>query len=133
VRRHSGLDVVLLVCAVGLAVATWATIPNSDGVVAWKHCFFISVIMLLALATVTPDRARCISMRLAMSGWLVAAPWLLGLEQMPAARWACWIAGLLLAVLSVPDEVACPRISVVVNAPATTRMAGRHGTLLTSR
>jgi len=101
-KRDHATDLVLLVCVVVLAIATWAAISGADRVVAWEHCLAVSVTMFLALAAVTPHQACAIAMRLAISGWLMAAPWLLDFAQMTAARWAYWIAGSIIAALSAP-------------------------------
>lgn len=107
VRRQRALDIVLLVCMVGLAVATWAAISHADGPVGgWKDMVLVSVAMFLALAAVTPHERWALSVRLAMSGWLVTAPWL-AFEELPSARWACLIIGSLLAVLSAPEFLGC--------------------------
>src|ERR1700759_62010 len=101
VRRHRVTDVVLLVCVIGLATLTWIT-SHSDGVSAWKPCFAVSATMFLALAALTPHELWAVAMRLALSGWLLAAPWLLGLADVPVTRWSYLIAGLLIVVLSTP-------------------------------
>ena len=76
VRRHRVTDVVLLVCVIGLATVTWVT-SHTDGVSAWKPCFAVSATMFLALAALTPHEPWAVAMRLALSGWLLEAPWLL--------------------------------------------------------
>ena len=101
VRRHRVSDIVLLVCVIGLATVTWVT-SHTDGVSAWKPCFAVSATMFLALAALTPREPRAVAMRLALSGWLLAAPWLLVLADVPVARWSYLITGLLIAVLSTP-------------------------------
>jgi SPW repeat len=101
VRRHRVTDVVLLVCVIGLATVTWVT-SHTDGVSAWRPCFAVSATMFLALAALTPHEPWAVAMRLALSGWLLAAPWLLVLADVPVARWSYLITGLLIAVLSTP-------------------------------
>ena len=103
VRRHRAVDIVQLGCVAALAVVTWAAIPHASGDVAWKHCLIVTVTTLFALAAVTPHEPRSVSMRLVMSGWLAIAPCLAAFEELPAARWAYWIAGSLIAVLSAVD------------------------------
>jgi hypothetical protein len=101
VRRHRVTDVVLLVCVIGLATVTWVT-SHTDGVSAWKPCFAVSATMFLALAALTPREPWAVAMRLALSGWLLAAPWLLVLADVPVTRWSYLIAGLVIVVLSTP-------------------------------
>jgi SPW repeat len=102
VRRHRAVDMILLMCVVGLAVVTSAAIPHAAQDVAWKYCFGVAVSMFLALAAVTPRDSWAISLRLATSGWLIAAPWLLAFADVSLARWAHLIAGSLIAVLTAP-------------------------------
>jgi len=101
-RRQRSVDIVLLVCVIGLALATWAALSQIDGVPAEKACFSILATMVLALATLTPHESRAAVMRLVMSGWLWSAPWLLALADVSAVRWSYLIAGSLIATLSVP-------------------------------
>jgi hypothetical protein len=102
---------------VGLAVATWAAISRGGGVVAaWKYFFVVLVAMFLALAAVTPREAWAISVRLAMSGWLVTAPWLFAFKEIPAARWVYLISGSLIVVLSMPDLLCRANLRSVQDA-----------------
>jgi len=101
VRRHRVTDVVLLVCVIGLATVTWVT-SHTDGVSAWKPCFAVSATMFLALAALTPHEPWAVAMRLTLSGWLLAAPWLLVLADLPVTRWSYLISSLLIGVLSTP-------------------------------
>ena len=126
VRRHRVTDVVLLVCVIGLATLTWVT-SHTDGVSAWKPCFAVSATMFLALAALTPHEPWAVAMRLALSGWLLAAPWLLVLADVPVIRWSYLITGLLIVVLSTSylrhhaadtDRLARPRATP---DPATAR------------
>src|SRR5690348_1510372 len=119
VRRHRVTDVVLLVCVIGLATLTWIT-SHSDGVSAWKPCFAVSATMFLALAALTSHEPRAVAMRLALSGWPLATPWLLALADVPATRWSYLITGSLIVLLSTPylrhraadtDRLARPRAS----------------------
>src|SRR4051812_25558648 len=99
VRRHRVTDVVLLVCVIGLATLTWVT-SHIGRVSAWKACFAVSATMFLALAALTSHEPRAVAMRLALSGWLLAVPWLLVLADVPVTRWSYLITGLLIFVLS---------------------------------
>lgn len=103
VRRNPAVDIVLLVCAVGLAVATWAALTRTDAVGPWRHCVAVVVTMFLVLGAITPHEVWAASVRLAMIGWLMAAPCVLAFEELSPARWAYWITGALIAVLSAPD------------------------------
>ena len=100
-RRHRVTDVVLLVCVIGLATVTWVT-SHTDGVSAWKPCFAVSASMFLALAALTPHEPWAVAMRLGLSGWLLAAPWLLMLADLPVTRWSYLMTSLLIVVLSTP-------------------------------
>jgi hypothetical protein len=101
VRRHRVTDVVLLVCVIGLATVTWVA-SYTDGVPAWKPCFAVSTTMFLALAALTPHEPWAVAMRLALSGWLLAAPWLLVLADLPVTRWSYLVTSLLIVMLSIP-------------------------------
>ena len=101
--RHRAIDIALLICVVGLAIATWAALSHADGIAAWKPCFGVSATIFLALAALTPHVPLATVVRLAMSGWLMIAPWLLALGDLPLARWSYFIAGSLIAVLSAPQ------------------------------
>jgi hypothetical protein len=101
VRRYRVTDVVLLVCVIGLATVTWVT-SHTDEVSTWKPCFAVSATMFLALAALTPHEPWAVAMRLALSGWLLAAPWLLVLADVPVTRWSYLSTGLLIVGLSTP-------------------------------
>ena len=98
--RHRVIDIALLICVVGLAVATWAAISQADGISAWKPCFGVSATIFFALAALTPHAPGATAARLLMSGWLMIAPWLLAFADLPIARWSHLITGSLIAVLS---------------------------------
>ena len=102
VTHNRAIDIAVLVCVVGLAVATWAAVSRTSGVSTWKPCFTISATIFLALAAATPHAAWAAAVRLAMSGWLVMAPWLLAFADLPLARWSYVITGSLIALLSAP-------------------------------
>lgn len=101
-RRYRTVDIALLMCVVGLAVATWAGISHADGTAAWKACFGVSATIFLALAAFTPHVPWAAAVRLAMSGWLMIAPWLLAFADVPLVRWSHLAAGALIALLSAP-------------------------------
>ena len=101
VRRHRVTDVVLLICVIGLATLTWVT-SHTGGVSAWKPCFAVAATMFLALAALTPHEPWAVAMRLALSGWLLAASWLLVLADLPVTRWSYVVTSMLIVVLSAP-------------------------------
>ena len=129
VRRHRAVDIIQLGCVAGVAVVTWAAVPYASGDVAWKHCLIVSVTTLLALAAVTPHESRSVWIRLVMSGWLAIAPFLAAFEGMPAARWAYWIAGSLIAVLSMLALLPAASSSDQSYMLGLTRRMGRQSCL----
>jgi SPW repeat len=108
VQRHRAIDIALLVSVVGLTVATWAAISQTGGLSAWKPCFGISATIFLALAALTPHAPWAATVRLAMSGWIILAPWLLAFADLPLARWSHLITGTLIAALSAPHLLYRP-------------------------
>jgi hypothetical protein len=107
VRRQRAADIALLLCVIGLTMATWAATSDANGVFTngvfgWRACFGVVVTLFLTLAALTPHDTRARALRLAMSGWFVMAPWLLALADIPGARWAYLAAGSLTAILSTP-------------------------------
>jgi SPW repeat len=92
----------LLLCVIGLTMATWAAVSSADGVATWKFCFSVTATIFLGLAALTPRALWALGVRLTMSGWLMTAPWLLAFSDLPLARWSHLIAGLLIAVWSTP-------------------------------
>lgn len=105
VAHNRAIDIAVLVCVVGLAVATWTAVSRTSGISTWKPCFTISATIFLALAAATPHAAWAAAVRLAMSGWLMIAPWLLAFADLPLARWSYVITGSLIALLSAPRFV----------------------------
>src|SRR6185312_13046607 len=101
-RRHRRVDIVLLACVIGLAITTWATLSQAEGVPAVKVCFCVAATMVLALAALTPHEPRAAAMRLVMSGWLWSTPWLLAVADVSVVRWSYLTAGSLIAALSMP-------------------------------
>lgn len=99
--RHRGDDVVLLVCVVGLVVATWAALAQANRVATWGLGFGVSVTIFLALAALTPRTPWAMATRLAMSGWLVVAPWLLAFADLSIARWSHVLASSVIAALAM--------------------------------
>jgi hypothetical protein len=105
-RRRSGVaDVVMLVCVIGLALATWIALSQVDGAAARKLCVGIFITVFLALAAITPRESCAIAVRLAMSGWLIIAPWLLSFADSSLARWSHVLTGSLIALLSIGSLV----------------------------
>jgi hypothetical protein len=100
--RHHAVDIAMLMCVAGLAVATWAAMSHAGRVSAWQPCFGISATIFLALAALTPQMQWAATVRLAMSGWIILAPWLLAFADLPLARWSHLIVGTLIATLSAP-------------------------------
>ena len=64
--RHRAIDIALLICVVGLAVATWAAVSHAGRISAWKPCFGISTTIFLALAALTPHIPWAAATRLAV-------------------------------------------------------------------
>ena len=102
VRQRRADDIVLLVCVVGLAMATWAAVSGGDGVSGSKVCFGVLATMFLSIAALTPRAFWAVVVRLAMSCWLVVAPWLLTLAANPLVRWSYLLASSLIAAMSLP-------------------------------
>jgi len=119
VTHHRAVDIAVLVCVVGLAVATWAAISDTGRTSTWRPCFTISATIFLALAAATPHATWAAAMRLAMSGWLMMAPWLLAFADLPLARWSHVIAGSLIAALSAPRLLRSPALLTNQDAGCT--------------
>jgi SPW repeat len=102
VTCHRAVDIAMLMCVAGLAVATWAAMSHAGRMSAWQPCFGISATIFLALAALTPHVPWAATVRLAMSGWIILAPWLLAFADLPLARWSHLITGTLIAALSAP-------------------------------
>jgi hypothetical protein len=117
--QHRVVDIVMLMCVVGLAVATWAAMSHADRVSTWKPCFGVSAAIFLTLATLTPRVPWATAVRLAMSGWLMISPWLLTFADLPLARWSHLITGSLIAALSVPQLRHCAAFSANQEIQAT--------------
>jgi SPW repeat-containing protein len=98
--RHRAIDVALLICVVGLAIATWTAISHADRLSAWTPCFGVAATIFLALAALTPHALGAAAARLVMSGWLMIAPWLLAFADLPLARWSHLVIGCLIAAVS---------------------------------
>jgi hypothetical protein len=94
------IDIALLLCVVGLAIATWTATSDADRLTAWKPCFGVSATIFLALAALTRHALGATAARLVMSGWLIASPWLLAFADLPVAKWSHLITGSLIAGLS---------------------------------
>ena len=94
-------DIVLLVSAIGLTLVTWATLCRAGAVPVWKPCCGVAATMLLTLAALTPHETWAIAIRRIISGWLIAAPWILTFAEVSAARWAYVISGTLIAAMSL--------------------------------
>ena len=100
VRRHRSVDFVLLICVIGLMLTTWAALSGLEGISGSRVCFVIAATTFLALAAITPREPWAGQVRLAMSGWLVMAPWLLALADIPLIRWSHLFTGAVIALLS---------------------------------
>ena len=94
-------DIVLLVCAIGLTLVTWATLCRTEGVPVWKPCCGVAATMLLTLAALTPHEPWAKTIQRIMGGWLIAAPWILTFAEFSAARDSYVIGGSLIAAMSL--------------------------------
>lgn len=103
--RNHAIDIALLICVVGLAVATWAAMSGAGDIITWRPCFGISATIFLALAALTPYTPWAMAVRLVMSLWLMMAPWLLAFADVPLARWSHVITASLIALSSMPRLV----------------------------
>ncbi len=119
VDRNHAIDIALLICVVGLAVATWAAMSGVGDSITWRPCFGISATIFLALAALTPHTPWAMALRLVMSGWLMIAPWLLAFADVPLARWSHVITASLIALSSVPRLLHSPALSASQNASCT--------------
>jgi len=117
--RNRAIDIALLVCVVGLAVATWAALSGTHGTMTWRPCFAVLATIFLALAALTPHTPWATAMRLVMSVWLMMAPWLLAFADVPVARWSYVITASLIALSSVPGFLHNPALSANHNASCT--------------
>ena len=117
--RYRAIDIALLVCVVGLAVATWGALSGAQGTMTWRPCFAISATIFLALAALTPYTPWATAMRLLMSLWLMMAPWVLAFADSPLARWSHVITASLIALSSLPGFLHSPALSADQNAGCT--------------
>ena len=110
-------DLVLLVCAIGVALVTWATLSRAGGEPLWKPVCGVAATLLLTLAALTPRDAWAITMRRVIGGWLMAAPWVLAFAEVSAARWAYVLSGAVIAGMSMSRLPGRAGI-MVLGAPA---------------
>ena len=101
-------DTVLLACAIGQMLVTWATLAHGEGVPIWKPIVSVAVTMLLTLAALTPHELRAAALRRITAGWLLAAPWVLAFYEIAVARWFYLISGTLIASLSLMTFTTAP-------------------------
>lgn len=95
-------DLVLLLAAVCLALSTWAWLSGSAGVPLWKPYLSVFATFFLALAALTRHPLWSASIRLLASGWIIAAPWLLGFADIASAQRTYLAIGALIAAMSIP-------------------------------
>jgi hypothetical protein len=100
------VDLIVILAAVCLALATWSYFSDAAGVPIWKSYFGVVTAMLLALAALTGNPRWAAALRLLTGGWLVAAPYLLNFTDVSAALWTYLVAGILVTTLAIPGIAA---------------------------
>ncbi len=109
-RQHSIVDLVVLLAAIALALATWSYVSN--GVSPWKAYTSVVVTALFGLASLTRHPHWATSIRLLMGGWIMAAPYVLGFADIAPALWVYLAIGSLVAMVAIPGiAVLCARLA----------------------
>jgi hypothetical protein len=105
-REHSVVDLILLLSAMCLALATWSFLSDASRVPLWKSYVSVVITGLLALAALTRNPHWAAAIRLLTGGWLIAAPYLLSFADIAPALWAYLSTGLLVTTLAFPGIAA---------------------------
>ena len=101
-RQHSFADLLILLVAATLTLATWAYLSGTTGVPVWKCYISVAITLLLALATLTRNPNWAAAIRGLTGIWLIAAPYLLRVHDVGPGPWAYLGAGALVSVLAAP-------------------------------
>ncbi len=95
-------DMLILLTAVALTLATWACLSGTTGVADWKCYLSVAITLLLALAALTRNPAWAAAIR-AMTGiWFISAPHLLRFHDVGPAPWTYIAAGVVVTALAIP-------------------------------
>jgi hypothetical protein len=105
-REHSVVDLILLLSAMCLALATWSFLSDASRVPLWKSYVSVVITGLLVLAALTRNPHWAAAIRLLTGGWLIAAPYLLSFADIAPALWAYLSTGLLVTTLAIPGIAA---------------------------
>src|SRR5574340_514039 len=75
VERPVGLgNLVVLLAAIWLSLATWACFTGRPGMPAWKPWLSVALAVILALGSLTRNRAWGLRLRAAAGVWVLTAP-----------------------------------------------------------
>jgi hypothetical protein len=105
-REHNLVDLVVILAAVCLAVATWSYLSDAAGVPIWKSYLSVVITGLLALAAMTRNARWAAAIRLLTGAWLIGAPYLLGFADIATAFWTYLAAGVLVTTLAIPSRAS---------------------------
>ncbi len=101
-REHGAVDLLVLLATVCLALATWAYLADTSSVPPWKAFVSVAITVLLALAALTRNLDWAMAIRFLTGGWLIAAPFVLGFDDVAPALWSYLVIGTLVATAATP-------------------------------
>jgi hypothetical protein len=101
-RKHTIIDVLVLLMVVGLALVTWSSAAGETAVPPWRLQVSVAVTLLFALAALTRHPGWAAAIRLLIGGWLICAPTIFGFAGVEPALWSHLVSGAVLIVLSAP-------------------------------
>jgi hypothetical protein len=99
-------DLLILLAAMGLTLATWAWLSDNTGVPVWKSYTTVTITLLLALAALTRNPNWAAAIRVLTGLWLIAAPFLLTFQDVTPARWTYIGIGAIVTAVAVPALAA---------------------------
>ena len=99
-------DLLTLLTAVTLTLATWACLYGTPAAQVWKCYVCVTITLLLTLATLTRNPHWAAAIRLLTGIWLIAAPFLLRFHDVTAALWIYLGAGATVIALAIPNLAA---------------------------
>jgi hypothetical protein len=99
------VELLVLSATVYLAVATWVYLADTSSVAPWQACISVVIAVLLALAALTRNPNRAMTIRFLTGGWLIAAPFVMGFNDVAPALWSYLAIGTLVAAAATPAIV----------------------------
>jgi hypothetical protein len=98
-------DMLILLAAVTLILATWASLSGT-GIPVWKSYISVMISLTLTLATLTRDPDWAASIRILTGIWFIGAPFLLRFHDVTLALWTYLGAGATVTALAVAGLTA---------------------------